>query len=59
MAAGAPARLYAIACGSPQSSRWPSPMERGVEQGADALAGERGRVGVGALDGEAGDAIEI
>ena len=34
-------------------------MERVVEQGADAGAGERGRVRVRALDGEVGGAIQV
>jgi hypothetical protein len=34
-------------------------MERVVEQGADAVAGEGSRVGVGALDGEVGGAVEV
>ena len=41
------------------SHRRSAPKEDGVEEGADAGAGERGRVRVGALNGEVGGAIEI
>jgi hypothetical protein len=42
-----------------QSDRRPAAVEGVVEQRTDALAGERGRVRVGALEGEVGGAIEV